>query len=137
MMRVSAPTPAHTHRTPIQLRFSDTDALGHINNGSFVAYAETARLTFFNEILDASRSLILAHIAVDFRLQIRFGEQVEVLTWVVAVGKSSATVMHQILANGAVAGEALAVVVCFDYDAQLSRPWTAASRGQLETWRRL
>ena len=133
-MKPATPTPAHTHHTPIQLRFSDTDALGHINNGSFVIYAETARLTFFNEILNASRSLILARIAVDFRQQIRFGDQVEVLTWIEKVGSASVTVMHQILANSEVAGEALAVVVCFDYDAQLSRPWTTAARLALEAW---
>lgn len=133
-MKAPTPTPARTHRTPIQLRFSDTDALGHINNGSFVVYAETARLTFFNEILDASRSLILAHIAVDFRLQIHFGEVVEVLSWVEKIGASSVTVMHQILANGQVAGEARAVVVFFDYDAQASRPWTASARSALEAW---
>lgn len=133
-MKAPSPTPARTHRTPIQLRYADTDALGHINNGSFVVYAETARLTFFNEILDASRSLILAHIAVDFRLQIHFGERVEVLTWVEKIGSSSVTVMHQILANGEVAGEARAVVVYFDYDAQLSRPWTESARSALEAW---
>ena len=70
-MKAATPTPARTHHTPMQLRFADTDALGHINNGSFVVYAETARLTFLNQILDASRSSILAHIAVDFRQQIR------------------------------------------------------------------
>ena len=133
-MKPATPTPAHTHHTPIQLRFSDTDALGHINNGSFVIYAETARLTFFNEILNASRSLILAHIAVDFRQQIRFGDQIEVLTWIEKVGSASVTVMHQILANSEVAGEARAVVVHFDYDAQLSRPWTTAARLALEAW---
>ena len=34
------PTPVH--RTPVQMRFADTDALGHVNNGSFVLYAEIA-----------------------------------------------------------------------------------------------
>ena len=132
-MKAATPTPARTHHTTIQLRFADTDALGHINNGSFVVYAETARLAFFNEILDSSRSLILAHIAVDFRQQIRFGAQVEVLSWVEKVGSSSVTVMHQILANGEVAGEARAVVVYFDYEAQKSRPWTVPARAALET----
>ena len=42
------------HRTDIQVRFGDTDALGHVNNASFAAYAELARLDFF-----PSRSLIL------------------------------------------------------------------------------
>ncbi len=133
-MIATTPTPSNVHRTPIQVRFSDTDALGHLNNGSFVVYAETARLTFFNAILDAPRSLILARVAVDFVQQIHFGEEVEVLSWVERIGTASVTVMHQILANGTVAGEARAVVVHFDYDRQASRPWTPAMRIALEAW---
>ena len=134
-MKAATPTPARKHHTPIQLRFADTDALGHINNGSFVVYAETARLTFFNAILDAPRALILARIAVDFVQQIHFGEEVEVLSWVERIGTASVTVMHQILANGTVAGEARAVVVHFDYERQASRPWTPPMRIALDAWK--
>ena len=34
----------HAHRTDIQMRFGDTDALGHVNNASYASYAEVARL---------------------------------------------------------------------------------------------
>ena len=73
MSAAGAPA-AGAHRTPIQVRFADTDAQGHLNNGSFAIYAETARLAFFRDLGSAVGSLILAHLAIDFRRQVRFGE---------------------------------------------------------------
>ncbi|MBD1370912.1 acyl-CoA thioesterase [Hazenella sp. IB182357] len=36
--------------TPIQVRFSDTDMIGHINNVSYFSYFEYGRLAYFKEL---------------------------------------------------------------------------------------
>jgi acyl-CoA thioester hydrolase len=123
--------PGRVHTAEIQMRFADTDALGHINNGSFIIYAETGRLEFLKVLGSAVRSLILAHLAIDFRRQVRFGEPVAVETWVEAVGNSSVTMRQIVRASGAVAAEVRSVVVYFDYEAQRSQPWTPALRAAL------
>ena len=33
--------------TIVQVRFSDTDALGHISSGSYIQYMEVGRIDFF------------------------------------------------------------------------------------------
>ena len=119
------------HRTPIQVRFADTDAQGHLNNGSYAIYAETARLAFFRDLGSAVGSLILAHVAIDFRRQVRFGEAVAVDSWVERVGTTSVTLRHAILADGAVAADVRSVVVRFDYGAQRPAPWTEGQRAEL------
>ena len=119
------------HVTPVQMRFADTDALGHVNNGSYTVYAETARLDFLGVLGSAVRSLILAHLAVDFRRQVRFGEAITVETWVERIGTSSVTMRQRILADGVMAAEARSVVVYFDYEAQRPQPWSAALRAAL------
>ncbi|HEU4566313.1 MAG TPA: thioesterase family protein [Gemmatimonadaceae bacterium] len=124
------------HRVEVQMRFADTDALGHVNNGSFIVYAETGRLEFLRILGSAARSLILAHLAIDFRRQIHFGEAIAVETWVERVGTTSVTLGQTILADGALAAEVRSVVVSFDYDAQRPTPWSAASRAALERYRR-
>ena len=116
--------PANAHRIDIQVRFSDTDALGHVNNVSFVAYAETGRLGFAAILGPAARSLILAHLAVDFRRQVKFGDAVHVDTWVERVGTTSVTLLQVIRAGDAVAADVRSVVVSFDYKAQRPRPWS-------------
>ncbi|CAA9301239.1 MAG: hypothetical protein AVDCRST_MAG11-850 [uncultured Gemmatimonadaceae bacterium] len=119
------------HRTPIQMRFSDTDALGHVNNGSFAVYAETARLALLGELGESFRSLILAHLSVDFRRQVHFGERVEVETEVTKLGTTSVTLQQVVRANGEPAAEVRSVVVLFDYATQRPRPLPSDAREQL------
>jgi len=116
------------------MRFSDTDALGHLNNGSFAVYAEVARLEFLGLLGDTRRSMILARLEVDFRRQVRYGEPVEVETWVERVGTTSVTLRHVLWADDAPAADVRAVVVHFDYDAQRPRPWTAEHRELLRPY---
>jgi len=75
-----------THRTDIQVRFGDSDALGHINNASFATYAEVARLAFFSDLGGTVQSLILANLCIDFRRQVKVDEPVHVDTWVEKIG---------------------------------------------------
>jgi acyl-CoA thioester hydrolase len=119
------------HRTPVQMRFADTDALGHVNNGSFIVYAETGRLAFASMLGSAVRSLILAHIAADFRSQVVFGASIEVETWVERVGTTSVTLLQNVRADGVVAAEVRSVVVCFDYGTQRPKPWAADASAML------
>lgn len=123
--------PSGAHRTPVQMRFADTDALGHVNNGSFVLYAETARLQFLGDLGTQVGSLILAHLAIDFRRQVLFGVPLVVESWVERIGTSSVTILHAIRAGDAVAAEVRSVVVSFDYAAQRASPWPAAMRAAL------
>lgn len=116
------------------MRFADTDALGHVNNGSFVVYAETGRLEFLQVLGSSVRSLILAHLAIDFRRQVLFGESLDVETWVERVGTTSVTLRQVIHAGEAVAAEVRSVVVAFDYASQRPTPWTAEARAALEAY---
>jgi len=120
------------HRTAIQMRFSDTDALGHLNNGSYAIYAEIARIEFLGILGETRRSMILAHLELDFRRQVRWGESVEVETWVERIGNTSVTLRHVLWTAKACASDVRAVVVHFDYEAQRPRPWTVAQREALQ-----
>ena len=54
--------------SPVTIRYSDQDELGHINNCSYIAYVEAGRVAFLGGLLDpashAGIDFILAHIAV-------------------------------------------------------------------------
>ena len=126
--------PSQAHRTDVQMRFADTDALGHVNNGSFVLYAETARLQVLADLGTEVGSLILAHLAIDFRRQVLFGERIVVDSWIERIGTSSVTILHAVRAGDAVAAEVRSVVVSFDYRAQRASPWTQAMHEVLATF---
>ena len=119
------------HRTEIQVRFGDTDALGHINNAAYAQYAELARLDFLRQVGRSVSSLIVARLAIDFRRQVDFTEPVHVETWVDRLGRSSIGIRHAVHAAGELAADVESVIVVYDYDAGRSVEIPAAMREAL------
>jgi acyl-CoA thioester hydrolase len=106
------------HRTDIQVRFGDTDALGHLNNTAYAAYAEHARLSLFRSLEATAQGFILAHLSIDFLKQVSFDDNVHVLTTVEKLGNTSIHLRQEIFASGDLAAKARSVVVVFDYASQ-------------------
>ena len=135
--RVDLPTapPAFRHPTPV--RFSDTDAMGHVNNARFLTYLEDARIALFRRFLEQGVSIIesgaiIARIEIDYvRPLVLRPEPVTVSIWVTAVGRSSFTLAYALEQDGAVAARALSVVVSYDYSAEAPRPLDDAQRAAL------
>jgi acyl-CoA thioester hydrolase len=125
------------HRTPVQVRFRDTDAFGHVNNAVFFSYIELARIRYFLDALQPGEPfdrlpLILARVELDFRSPIMFGEEVEVRTRVDRIGRSSIAMSHRMTAGDhrRLVGEAQSVLVTYDYEVAQPMPvpdeWRAA-----------
>ncbi len=117
-----------THRCDIQVRFNDTDALGHLNNNSFAQYAEYARIVFFRDVGVPTIRLILAHLSLDFRKQVYFADPVYVETCVEKIGNSSITMKQTVFANQEPACEIRSVTVHFNYESQKSEAVPAEVR---------
>ncbi len=122
------------YHTDIQVRFNDTDALGHVSNIAFALYVEQARVEFFRSLGMGRITLILAHLSQDFRQQIKFGDKVYVETKVSKIGNTSVTLEQTIIANKELAAEAKSVVVLFDYDAQKPKPIAEDLREKLSEY---
>ncbi|HZW98746.1 MAG TPA: thioesterase family protein [Trueperaceae bacterium] len=103
---------------PVQLRFSDTDRLGHVNNAVYATFAELGRLAFLRELGMTDKGLILAHLSIDFLRQVRLEDECAVVTRVVGVGNTSFELAQTLDANGEPAARFRAVIVCFDYATQ-------------------
>ena len=110
------------HRTPLQVRFRDIDAFGHVNNAVFFSYLEQARVTYLMDVLGADRNiqrlpLILARVELDFRAPIFMAEPLTVTTQADWIGRTSFGLSHRLLAGdeGRLAGEARTVLVAYDY----------------------
>ncbi|MFC5596636.1 acyl-CoA thioesterase [Deinococcus cellulosilyticus] len=103
--------------TDIQIRFGDTDMLGHINNAAYVQYLEVARMQLVTEARLAgipNFNFVLAHISLDFKREIKLGQRVQVETKIVRIGKSSFEMAYQVLADGVVCTTARSVQVGID-----------------------
>ena len=100
----------YVHRD--RVRFRDCDAMGHVNNAVYSTYLEEARIGVLGDLID----FILARVEIDFRSELRNGEDVEVRTRCSRVGTKSFDLEHVISASGGrVVAEAKSVLVAFDY----------------------
>ena len=120
----------------VQMRFGDTDALGHVNNASFAAYTELARLDFARCLGAAVNSLILASLTIDYRRQLSYGEAVRVDTWVERIGRTSFGLGQTVFGDDVVTADTRSVVVYFDYDRGKPRELTPEMREQLSMYMR-
>ncbi|MDR4889160.1 acyl-CoA thioesterase [Bacillus sp. HNG] len=82
---------------PIQVRFSETDMFGHLNNTVPFTYFEEARIQYFNKIgfmqkwTDKSSEAIpvVASQQCDYLKQVFFGEQLKLYVKINQLGNSS------------------------------------------------
>ncbi len=143
MLRLTRPVDPHplreswdggVHRLPIQMRFRDTDAFGHVNNVVYASWVEVARIAFLRGLQPPSGDLILAHIELDFLAQVTFGQRIFVETRVERVGRTSVTLQQRVLARDTLACMVGSVIVLYDYDLQTKRPVSDALRAALEAY---
>ena len=95
-----------------RVRFRDCDAMGHVNNAVYSTYLEESRIG----VLGGLNEFILARVEIDFRSELRMGEEVEVRTRCSRIGTKSFDLEHVISASGdRVVAEAKSVLVAYDY----------------------
>ena len=110
-----------------RVRFSDCDPMGHVNNAAYSTYIEQARIA----LLDNLEPYILARVEIDFRAELRAGENVEIRSRCSRVGTKSFELEHELHADGRLVAEAKSVLVGYDYDAGRSVPLTDDQRRRL------
>jgi acyl-CoA thioester hydrolase len=100
-----------------ETRFSDTDALGHINNAMLPIWFEGARDPIFKMFmpeLDLSNwRLILAKMDVTFHAQMFYGKSIEIRTYIGRIGHSSFDVYQELWQRDMKKASGTAVMVHF------------------------
>lgn len=107
-------------------RFSDTDALGHINNTMVPVWFEGARepvFRLFTPDLDVNNwRLIIAKIEVEYLGQMYLGQEIEIRTYFSRLGKSSFDVYQEVWQHNELCARGTAVSVHFNYQTQSAEP---------------
>ena len=122
---------------PIDVRFSDLDALGHVNHAVFISYLEHARTQWWLQVLGERRfqeeGFLIARVEVDYRKPVGLldgGVRVEVRC--VQVGTTSFTLAYRVVRqpDAVVLAEAQTVQVMLDFESGRPR----ALRPQTQAW---
>lgn len=109
----------NSHEVDIEVRFSDLDAYGHVNNATFFTYLETARTKLFlKDFVEFARSGLLFLVVkaeCEYKRPIDLTDRVVVTLRVVRFGNSSFDIDYRLHdGNGATYAEAKTVMVCYD-----------------------
>jgi acyl-CoA thioester hydrolase len=121
---------------PIEVRFNDTDALGHVNNAVYLSYFEAARAGYYAAVTGSvfgtgesagERTFVVAEARVAYRSASFFGEPLTVgcrFSW---ASRSSFGLEYQVRARDSPVGQARLVAdgestqVMFDLEQQRAR----------------
>ena len=93
-----------TYTCNIEIRFSDIDAYGHVNNAVYFTYLETARTKAFSsnfiDFMNKGLFFVVAQAECEFKKPIKLeDDQVTVEFTIEGLGRSSFAVIYRLLGN--------------------------------------
>jgi acyl-CoA thioester hydrolase len=121
------------HRVDVEVRFADTDAMGHVNNAVYLTYCEMARIRYWTDVTgepvaaghEGAESLILAEARITYRAPVFHTETVTIETRATRIGRSSFLLEHRLTARGSSSSSRLVATsdsVMVRYDYRTDRP---------------
>ncbi len=106
------------------VRWGDLDAFGHVNNATYLIYAQEARFAWSKMI-----AMVVARAEVDFVAPIYTGDiYIDVEIWVNKIGTSSFGVTYEMKYENELLAVVKTVQVTVSMDTKKSRPLTDAER---------
>ena len=103
--------------TPITIRFSDEDRMGHVNNSTYSVWVEAARVLLIQRFLEPAPEwldTVLARITIDFRKETRFPGEVRIGARLLSVGNRSLRSGYGVFRDQECLATAVCVNVYFD-----------------------
>jgi acyl-CoA thioester hydrolase len=129
------------HKISIQVRFSDIDGVGHVNNAVYNDYFDIGRIHYFREAFGQpmewgrGKTMVLVHTEADYLQPVFLYDAIEVCTSVVAIGSRSVKMKQRIVAaGGSVCVEGYSVLSTYDMDTRQSFPMPEEWRKKIEAF---
>jgi len=135
------------HRRVIEVRFADTDAMGHVNNAKYLTYCESARISYWTDVTgepvrlgsEGAESLILAEARIAYRAPAFHGETITVETRATRLGRSSFTLEHRLTAcegsgSSRLVAISVSILVRYDYAGDAPVAISPAHRSAIEAF---
>ena len=89
----------YRHVMPVQIRFSDVDQYGHMNNSSYFSIYDLAKTSYMREVFGDQNwndvGIVVANINADFLAPVFFSDELYIETTVVHLGHKSFTLLQR------------------------------------------
>ncbi|MFY2787751.1 thioesterase family protein [Rhodococcus sp. KRD162] len=120
----------------LQVRWGDSDRLGHVNNTRFVEYLQEGRVQFLDAVFGGPGkrgAAVVRTLTTEFLHPILDDSgPLTIDLWITSVGNTSYGVQHVVTdREGTVCARAEALMVAFDLDTSTSRPLEERERALL------
>ncbi|WFP16435.1 acyl-CoA thioesterase [Citricoccus muralis] len=116
--------PANAFTCDLEVRWSDQDLNGHVNNARVLTLAEEARVradTAWSGTGSAGvGGRVVRNLEVEFARALHYGRPVRATVWVGRIGRTSYTICHELSQQGQLCVYAECVMV--NLDAETGRP---------------
>jgi acyl-CoA thioester hydrolase len=111
----------YKYKTPIHIRFSDIDSVGHVNNAIYLTYFEVARISYFRNVAGwdtKTTGIIVGRSEINYLKPVTIEDKIMCYVRVVRIGNSSFDVMHVLvkLTDGDEEICTTCKTVCISYD---------------------
>lgn len=122
----------------IEVRFRDTDAMGHVNNAVYLSYLEFARQTYWQRFEGghdyAKVPFVVASLRIDFRSPLHVHEVARVFVRTTWISRSSFGMEYTVRERdgGRIVVDAESIQVTYDYGKQRAMPVPDWLRRELE-----
>lgn len=119
--RVPEPEAPFYHELPLQIRFTDIDMLGHLNNGVYLTMMDLGKAHFFNDVLGEKVNwheinVAIVNINVNFYAATFLTDKISVVTRIVAMSKHSLTMEQRIIETTTGEVKCMARTIMAGYD---------------------
>ncbi len=117
--------PTFKHSMPAQIRFSDVDQFGHVNNSVYFSLYDLAKTTYVKDVLLGRMKwnevgIVVANINANFMSPIFFMDNVNIETTTIELGNKSFTLLQRAVDSqtGQVKCECRTIMVVYDLKTQ-------------------
>lgn len=93
--------PTFRHVLPLQIRWNDTDKFGHVNNGVFFEFYDTAKTDYMTTVCPGvdweQVGIVVVHIEADFVAEVKAGHHILARTRTSHIGRTSIRLEQEII----------------------------------------
>jgi acyl-CoA thioester hydrolase len=133
--------PPFRFTTQLEVRYSDLDPQGHLNNAKYFTFMEHGRLKYCLEVglLDPTSGFlgagqIVAEATCTFKRPARLGELVDIDVRIASIGNKSAVMEYQLRVANEVIATGRTVQVAYDYDTGQTIPFKPEWRAKVNAF---
>jgi len=132
--RVPAAEYPFRHCLPVQIRFSDIDMLGHLNNNVYLIFMDQAKIQYFSavrgrQITATDLCMVVVNINCDFVSPSFLDSSLEVWTQVTHIGEKSVKLEQRIIDSNTGETKCIGRTIMAGFD-----PETLQSAAVSDTW---